>query len=81
MNHETRYTDAPEDYDGFGTRTTKAEVATRKGRTLREVSIKTESLNWQTMRYSSGLYACLTEEQFDEALEMNLYMLVPSDGA
>lgn len=75
-----RYTTAPEDYDGFGTKTIVGNVAhlVQRGeivqdRVVREISIEPQNLSWQTMRYSSGSYVCLTREKFREALEMDLF--------
>ena len=71
MTTTIRYTDAPEDYDGFGTHTTQAEYATlRKGRVLRQVEIDHEYLDWQSMRYQSGIYLCIAEEQLTEMVEL-----------
>lgn len=78
--YKVRYTSAPEAYDGFGTHTTDTEVAVdHRGRVLRKAAIDPEHLNWQSMRYSSGLYACLSEEQLDEAVRHGIYELRQAD--
>lgn len=52
-------TDAPEAYDGFGTRTVRPVVATTKnGDPVREVAISPDARDWQTARYFSGLRTC-----------------------
>ena len=53
-------TDAPEAYDGFGTFTLETinDEADESSKIFRLVLIRTEHLQWQTGRYSSGLYSC-----------------------
>jgi hypothetical protein len=68
MSVVTRYTSAPEAYDGFGTRTialTDWELPKSHHR-VRQVEIEAEHLEWQTSRNSSGLHVTLTEAQFRE---------------
>jgi len=66
---ETRFTTAPESYDGFGTRTLcRVEMPKRGPRGVyavwyREVEIDPEYLDWQRVRYASGLHACLTNAE------------------
>lgn len=58
-----RHTDAPECYDGFGTETIEVVGTSRRagaeGNPVRLVRIDAEHDEWQTTRYSSGLY-CYT---------------------
>lgn len=60
VNLVTYFTDAPEAYDGFGTRTLDI-VGMRRGNFFREVAIPAEHVDWQTSRYASGLYVAMTE--------------------
>lgn len=55
-----RNTDAPTDYDGFGTFTIADCGDTRV------VLIRDEHYNWQTARYGSGMHSC-TETNLDMA--------------
>ena len=59
---ERRVTNAPVDYDGFGTRT----FAKNLGGSYRMVDIQTEHMTWQETRYASGMYGCLTPRQWGE---------------
>jgi hypothetical protein len=55
-------TNAPVDYDGFGT------ITVADGGTLRFVLVRTEHEEWQTMRYRSGMFsAVLTDLDDSEA--------------
>lgn len=56
-----RFTNAPIDYDGFGTIRTGVEIYDRFARELFEVKILDEHLDWQEYRYGSGLYVSLEE--------------------
>lgn len=47
------YTTAPEDYDGFGTRTVRVAGAMR-GKSVREVQTPARQSEWQRQRYYSG---------------------------
>ena len=58
----TRYTTAPEAFDGFGTATVRV-LGTFNGEPLRQVDIVAEHLCWQTLRYASGLHPCFTKEE------------------
>ena len=74
------YTEAPEDYDGFGTRTLEPNVGTvtcgiHAGRPVRMVSTPLEHLAWQRARYSSGMYLSASQEQF-ESLTMGRYPVI-----
>ncbi len=67
-----RYTDAPESYDGFGTRTIQTLRAKRQdGResSLRVVQIDDEYDDWQRGRYASGLYQSLDTRGFEMLFE------------
>ena len=59
------YTSAPENYDGFGTKTIRILGKDRKGDTIRQVEIKNEHFMWQDTRYVSGLY--LSTKDLDTA--------------
>jgi hypothetical protein len=63
-----RVTNAPEPYDGFGTHTIEIlPLVPAQGRPpYRRVAIRSDSLDWQTMRYRSGLYPVLDEQIFAE---------------
>lgn len=50
VTYHARQTTAPRAYDGFGT------IELKDLGTERIVLIRDEHLNWQTMRYSSGLH-------------------------
>jgi hypothetical protein len=53
----TLYTDAPVDYDGFGTTTIIVVGKTRRG-DVRHVDVAPDHLRWQEGRYGSGGYFC-----------------------
>lgn len=60
-------TPANDRYDGFGTETVMVlDQKTRSGNHWRLVEILDEHFNWQTMRYSSGMYPCIPVETYDE---------------
>ena len=63
-----RMTNAPEPYDGFGTRTIEVlPVVPAQGRPpYRRVAIRSDALDCQTQRYQSGLYPVLDEWTFAE---------------
>lgn len=64
---EITYTDAPQDYDGFGTHTLETlEIHTRRG-PVRKVQTPKENVNWQRNRYGSGCCYALNEEQFQNS--------------
>lgn len=64
---EQRYTVAPPDYDGFGTRTVAMTgVYTKQGKEFRLVEIEPRYLDWQLARYSSGLQATLPAADFQK---------------
>jgi hypothetical protein len=58
-------TPAPEDYDGFRSRTVEwLPYASNNGNQFRRVRMLAEHAWWQTMRYSSGLYGVVTPEEW-----------------
>jgi hypothetical protein len=60
------YTDAPKCYDSFGTSTVEAlDVRTIHGQ-IRRVAVHEDHVEWQIMRYQSGLYVGLTPEQWGD---------------
>ncbi len=64
---ETTYTDAPDRYDGFGTRTVRIigtmTCGSHAGQPVREVQTPAEHVQWQRLRYMSGLnLACTAED-------------------
>jgi hypothetical protein len=62
-----RLTDAPESYDGFGTKTVEVtEFVNRNSEPIRKVKIEEANLYWQEMRYSSGLRLNILPEQISE---------------
>lgn len=68
--HVTTFTDAPEAYDGFGTRT--AEILprhTRKG-SVRRVETPERHVEWQRQRYGSGLHLAASVERWDEIRDL-----------
>lgn len=61
----TRYTTAPERYDGFGTKTLEhLETTDGRGRNYREIIIPNDAIDWQLSRYGSGGFAALDEENY-----------------
>ena len=63
-----RVTNAPEPYDGFGTDTIEVlQLVPAQGRPpYRREAIRSDALDWQTLRYRSGLYPVLDEQTFAE---------------
>ena len=59
------YTDAPEAYDGFGTVTLAVAGRTEK-RPVRKVDTPEQHVEWQRMRYGSGMNLYATEERWAE---------------
>lgn len=67
MKEVLTFTNAPESYDGFGTRTLKPIVGIdRQGKPVRLVSTPLEHYEWQRMRYRSGLYLAASPEEWGE---------------
>lgn len=56
-------TQAPEDYDGFGTMTVGAGTFIRKP--FRLAAVLPFAEEWQSMRYMSGLHGAIPAEQLD----------------
>ena len=73
----TIYTDAPPEYDGFGTATTAEAVGTINGKVLRRVSVRDEHLEWQVSRYQSGLREAIGESWYRRFIESG--MIVPTE--
>ena len=63
-----RVTNAPDPYDGFGTDTIEVlPLVPAQGRPqYRRVANRSDALDWQTLRYQSGLYPVLDELTFAE---------------
>ena len=79
MEHPTQppmvitFTDAPESYDGFGTRTTAPCIGiTASGKIMRQVETPAEHLEWQRDRYSSGMYMSMSSEKLAELRDLVL---------
>lgn len=60
----TTFTSAPEDYDGFGTTTIRVAGINRRGQSVREVETPDSAVEWQRMRYGSGLHLAASVEEF-----------------
>jgi hypothetical protein len=75
---EITYTDAPEAYDGFGTRTLAVVGLSRRG-PVRKVETPREHAEWQRMRYGSGLHCFMTEAQWADMLRVypEMFTLYP----
>lgn len=66
------YTDAPIDYDSFGTTTAEfLYTETRRGK-FRKVLTPKEHAEWQRGRYGSGGYYALDEKKYNELKEADL---------
>ena len=64
------YTNAPEAFDGFGTKTIgTTEYQTNNGKPIRKISITPKNYEWQSQRNSSGMYITLSETDFAEWVE------------
>jgi hypothetical protein len=59
--YHIRQTRAPKAYDGFGT----IELQDVGGDIGRFVLIRDEHFNWQSGRYSSGMFACAAPDAID----------------
>jgi len=57
ITYHLRQTRAPRDYDGFGTLTVSVFDD------MRWVLIKEEHLQWQSVRYSSGMFAAIEPDE------------------
>lgn len=68
------YTTAEEAYDGFGTQTAEV-VGTTRGKTIRKVTTPAQHVNWQRMRYGSGLHMAIDEAEFRKLVDYDLVAL------
>lgn len=57
------YTSAPEAYDGGGTFTDKTLNGSTMRGPMRRVVVQPENLNWQSMRYASGMHLAADQEK------------------
>lgn len=82
-NWVTRYTTAPEAYDGFGTTSlgVVAAMSSRAGsrREYRKVLIDPENLKWQEMRYASGMNACVDVGQLRDLQGLHGFEIIDLD--
>lgn len=63
----TTFTDAPTDYDGFGTTTIKLTGEKTNRGPVREVSTPKKHANWQRNRYESGCYLALDPDKYQSS--------------
>jgi len=63
------YTTAPEDYDGFGTRTVETIGKGVRGKAWRLIETPAEHINWQKGRNGSGLHPTWSREEWEEQKE------------
>ena len=76
ITYAIRETNAPRNYDGFGT------ITLVDHGDARTVAIVPEHLHWQTTRYGSGLFGCREVSAADKvACEMAFVERVTSDAA
>jgi hypothetical protein len=75
VRYYARQTDAPKDYDGFGT----VELADFAGERL--VLIREEHYQWQTARYSSGLHGTDETSQPISAVTGELWKKIARENA
>ena len=66
-----RYTTAPVDYDGFGT-VDHGIVGETSGKEVRLVGISPEHLDWQEMRYGSGMHCSHSKDSWNELVRHGL---------
>ena len=68
------YTDAPESYDGFSTRTIAPMPWRFRGHqyAFRLIELEERDHDWQYGRYLSGMYCCLAPAQFTNWCESGL---------
>jgi hypothetical protein len=72
IHFHIRETDAPHAYDGFGT------MSIMESKPVRIVLIRAEHLNWQEMRYASGMHYSkrtdfISKEHVADTLRQRLY--------
>lgn len=74
MKRVLTYTTAEDYYDGFGTKTIKplAGISIRTGKNIRLVSTPAEHVDWQRIRYLSGLHLALDEQRWQEWITAGL---------
>lgn len=61
------YTDAKDNYDGFGTKTIEVTpYKTHRGDSVRKIELPVSNHSWQSMRYMSGNRSFMTESDFDK---------------
>ena len=61
------YTNAPESYDGFGTRTIEiTDFLDQRKNPIRKISIPESAITWQKNRNSSGMNITLDETEFEK---------------
>jgi hypothetical protein len=74
-------TTAPDDYDGFGTRTVRIagwlQRTDREPEEVRLVETPEEHVDWQRGRYSSGIYLVNTPEQWRKTVDANMAVAKP----
>jgi hypothetical protein len=58
------YTDAPDAYDGFGTRTVDHAIGKAGNKTVRLVTTPDEHVNWQRQRYGSGSHLAAAQDEW-----------------
>lgn len=82
MDLHIRYTAASDRYDGFGTETLAVLPLRFRGSDApyRKVQITDEALNWQTQRYSSGVYPSLDQATFDDWVATGLIVPIEQKG-
>jgi len=75
METNQYYTNAPEAYDGFGTKTINKNTGyfDRNGNELRIVEILALHNQWQTIRYSSGMKIFFTVDALDEFMDLIVF--------
>lgn len=69
------YTTAEEAYDGFGTQTEAIVGKTDRGKTIRKVTTPARHVNWQRMRYGSGLHMAIDETEFQKLVDYGMVTL------
>jgi disulfide oxidoreductase YuzD len=67
INNNIYYTNAPEAYDGFGTKTIEiTEYLDHRSKPVRKITIPESALEWQKNRNASGNNSTLTEAEFEQ---------------
>ena len=66
------YTNAPEAYDGFGTKTIEiTDYLDQRKKPIRKISIPESAITWQKNRNSSGINITLDETEFEKFKDTN----------